>query len=168
MQCASYQFIAFDTNPSFFGLLWDTMNISALPAVSVNNIEGTWRDSTRRGGFSPCFWSPLFSSSSVAAGDTREAWQKHLTVLYPCRLSCSGYWPGSWPSPVQFSSGPSLSHVRLFWDHGQQHVRLPCPSPTPGACSNSCPSSRLWHPKILCFVVPFSFHLPSFLASGSF
>ena len=26
--------------------------------------------------------------------------------------------------------------------HGLQHVRLPCPSPTPGACSNSCPSTR--------------------------
>ena len=30
--------------------------------------------------------------------------------------------------------------------HGLQHTRLPCPSPTPGACSNSCPSSWWWHP----------------------
>ena len=32
--------------------------------------------------------------------------------------------------------------------HGLQHARLPCPSPTPGACSNSCPSSRWCHPTI--------------------
>ena len=32
--------------------------------------------------------------------------------------------------------------------HGLQHARLPCPSPTPGACSNSCPSSRWYHPTI--------------------
>ena len=32
--------------------------------------------------------------------------------------------------------------------HGLQHVRLPCPSPTPAACSNSCPLSRWCHPTI--------------------
>ena len=31
--------------------------------------------------------------------------------------------------------------------HGMQHARLPCPSPTPGACSNSCPSSWWYHPS---------------------
>ena len=41
-------------------------------------------------------------------------------------------------------------------------------SPTPGACSNSCPSSRWCHPTISSSVVPFSFCLQSFLASGSF
>ena len=50
--------------------------------------------------------------------------------------------------------------------HGLQHSRLPCPSPTPGACSNSCPSSRSCHPTISPSVVPFS-HLQSFPASGS-
>ena len=35
-----------------------------------------------------------------------------------------------------------LSHVRLFVTHGLQHVRLPCPSPSPRVCSNSCPLSR--------------------------
>ena len=40
----------------------------------------------------------------------------------------------------------------FLWPHGQQHTRLPCPSPTPGACSNSCPLSRWCHPtiSILC------------------
>ena len=54
-----------------------------------------------------------------------------------------------------------------LWPHGVQHGRLPCPSPTPGACSNSCPSSWWCHPTISSSVVPFS-RLQSFPASGSF
>ena len=52
--------------------------------------------------------------------------------------------------------------------HGLQHTRLPCPSPTPGACSNSCPLSRWCHPIVSSSVIPFSFCLQSFSASGSF
>ena len=47
-------------------------------------------------------------------------------------------------------------------------ARLPCPSPTPGACSDSCPSSWWCHPTISSSVIPFSSHLQSFLASRSF
>ena len=52
--------------------------------------------------------------------------------------------------------------------HGLQHTRLPCPSPTPRACSNSCPSSWWCHPTVSSSVIPFSFCLQSFPASGSF
>ena len=52
--------------------------------------------------------------------------------------------------------------------HGLQRARLPCPSPSPGACSNSSPSSQWCHPTILSSVVPFSSCLQSFPASGSF
>ena len=55
-----------------------------------------------------------------------------------------------------------------LWLHGLQHARLPCPSPTPGACSNSCPSSQWCHPIILSSVIPFSFCLQSFPSSESF
>ena len=55
-----------------------------------------------------------------------------------------------------------------LWPHGLQHAMLPCPSPTPGAYSNSCPSSRWFHPTISSSVVPFSSRLQSFPASGSF
>ena len=51
--------------------------------------------------------------------------------------------------------------------HGLQHARPSCPSPTPTACSNSCPLSGWCHPTISSSVVPFS-RLQSFLASGSF
>ena len=54
-----------------------------------------------------------------------------------------------------------------LWPHGLQHTRLPCPSPTPGACSNSCPLSQWCHPTILCPVVPFSSYLLSCPASES-
>ena len=40
--------------------------------------------------------------------------------------------------------------------HGLQHTRPPCPSPTPGACSNSCPSSWWCHPNISSSVIPFN------------
>ena len=52
--------------------------------------------------------------------------------------------------------------------HGLKHTRLPCPSPTLGACSNSCPLSECCHPTISYSVVPFSSRLQSFPASGSF
>ena len=52
--------------------------------------------------------------------------------------------------------------------HGLQHARLPCPLPTPGTCSNSCPLSQWCHETISSSVVPFSSCLQSFPASGSF
>ena len=52
--------------------------------------------------------------------------------------------------------------------HGLQHARLPCPSPSPRACSNSYPLSWWCHPTISSSVVPFSSCLQSFPASGSF
>ena len=66
-----------------------------------------------------------------------------------------------------FSSVQSLSHVRPFATHGLQQARLPCPSPTPRAYSNSCPLNRWCHPTIWPSVIPFSL-LQSFPALESF
>ena len=66
---------------------------------------------------------------------------------------------------VQFSHSVVSDSL---WPHGQQHARPPCPSPTPGIYSNSCPLIRWCHPTISSSVVPFSSHLQSFPASGSF
>ena len=73
-------------------------------------------------------------------------------------------------SRYQFSSVQfSLSVVSVsLQPHGLQHARLPCPSPTPGAYLNSCPSSQWCHTTISSSVVPFSSHLQSSPASGSF
>jgi len=65
----------------------------------------------------------------------------------------------------QFSGSVMSSSLQ---PHGLQHSKLPCPSPTPGACSNSCPLSLWCHPTILSSVVPLSSCLQSFPASGSF
>ena len=67
--------------------------------------------------------------------------------------------------PVQFSRSVVSNSLR---PHGWQHSRPPCPSPTPRVSSNSCPLSRWCHPTISSSVVPFSSHLQSFQASGSF
>ena len=56
-----------------------------------------------------------------------------------------------------------------LWPRGLQHARLPCPSPIPGASSNSCPLSQWCHTTtISSSVIPFSSCLQSFPASGSF
>ena len=76
----------------------------------------------------------------------------------------------NWLLIIQLSSA-QLSHsdvsdsLRL---HGLQHPRLPCPTPTPWAYSNSCPLSQWCHPAISSSVVPFSSCLQSFPGSGSF
>ena len=71
-------------------------------------------------------------------------------------------------SVFQFSAVESLSHVQLFATPWTTHTRLPCPSPTPRAYSNSCPSSQRCHPTISSSVIPFFSHLQSFLSSRSF
>ena len=64
------------------------------------------------------------------------------------------------PVSVQFSRS-------VVWPHGLQCARLPCPSPTPRACWNSCPSSQWCNLIISSSANPFSC-LQSFPASGSF
>ena len=68
-------------------------------------------------------------------------------------------------SSAQFSCSVLSNSL---WPHGLQHARVLCPSPTPRACSNSCPSSQWCRPTILSSVIPFSSCFQSFPASGSF
>ena len=85
------------------------------------------------------------------------------------------FWDGGWfifeVSIVKIYHSKQFSHsvmsdsLRL---HGLQHTRPPCPSPTPGIYSNSCPLSQWCHSTISSSVIPFSSHLQSFSASGSF
>ena len=79
--------------------------------------------------------------------------------------------PEDWRRPQgvrKFGVVQLLSRVQLFVTRGLHHSRPPCPSPTPRVYSNSCPSSQWCHPTISSSVVPFSSHLQSFPASGSF
>ena len=90
------------------------------------------------------------------------------TFVYLCFKDVDGAIWYDWilkRSSVQFS----LSVVSdSLWPHGLQHARFPCLSPTPRAYSNSCPLSQWCHPTTSSSVVPFSSHLQSFPATGSF
>ena len=67
--------------------------------------------------------------------------------------------------PIFFSSSAMPNSLQ---PHGLHHARLPCPSPSPGACSNSCPLSRWCYLTISSSAALFPFCLQSFPASGSF
>ena len=99
-----------------------------------------------------------------------EILQKHKcsVILWESRCMPSGTWQLLGPCLFllyQFSHSVRSDSLR---SHGRQHARLPCPSPTPGVYSNSCPSSQWCHPTISSSVVLFSSCLQSFSASGSF
>ena len=85
----------------------------------------------------------------------RQRWDSQETIVQP--------WGRVLVLP-QFSSVVSNS----LQPHGLMHARLPDPSPTPRAYSDSCPSSGWCHPTTSSSVVPFSSCLQSFPASGSF
>ena len=97
----------------------------------------------------------------------------YLTFLFIIRLLLS-YICFSRKKVVYRSQSPRLLLFSCsvmsnpLWHHGLQHARLPCPSPSPRACSNSCPLSRWCHPTGLSSVSSFSSCLQSFPASGSF
>ena len=75
-------------------------------------------------------------------------WLHHFLTTWPWE-NHSGFYICS----VQFSHSVMSDSL---WPQGLQHTRLPCPSPTPRACSNSCPLRQWCHPTILSSVVPFS------------
>ena len=81
-----------------------------------------------------------------------------VTILY--------YLPGSCNNCLLLFSRSVMSDS--LRPHGLQQARLPCPSLSPRACSNSCPLSQWCHPTISSSVVPFSSCLQSFPTSGSF
>ena len=105
---------------------------------------------------------------------------------YPLQYSCLGNWMdrAAWWATVygvtkiwtqQSACRPrSVSQVshsvvsESLWPHGLQHAGLPCPSPTPEACSNSCPATLWCYLAISSSVVPFSSRLQTFPASVSF
>ena len=90
----------------------------------------------------------------VAISSTRISPQPKVQILLSCGKCC-----------LLFSCSVMSNSMRL---HGLQHTRLPFPSPSPRACSNSRPLSQWCHPTISSSIVPFSSCLQTFPASGSF
>ena len=98
-----------------------------------------------------------------------SSWPKdQIRVLLHCRhlLYCLDHLGRPWTMSLgYFPKGRLVSQFSLsvmsnsLWPHGLQHTKLPCPSPTPRAYSNSCPSHKWCHRTISSSVVPFSPHL---------
>ena len=80
----------------------------------------------------------------------------HILLLGPSELPAPC---GPRLSLVQFSYSATPWTLNSLWPHGLQHARLPCPSPTLRASSNSCPSNQWCHPIISSSVIPF---IPAF------
>ena len=115
-------------------------------------------------------------------------WSNASAICTPTVTNVKGLWGLTWIQLVEtekWCCSYSETEERMFiacgivfisvaqscptlWPQRLQHSRLPCQSPTLGACSNSCPSSQWCHPTISSSVVPFSSCLQSFPASGSF
>ena len=120
---------------------------------------------------------PVFSITECCRLLPRHGSPFVITHLLSHLLSTTeALWKGQAGS---FSLYPQMHHQRAqicycsvvsdsLWPHGLQQARFLCPSPTPGAYSNSCLLSRWCHPTISSSVAPFSSWLQSFLASGSF
>ena len=94
----------------------------------------------------------------------RQEFKFLLQIFSNSNLVWSGY-ENSWM--VYCCCSVTRSCLTLQ-SHGLQHTRLPCPSPSPGVCSNSCPSSWWCHSTTSSSVIPFPSCLQSFPASGSF
>ena len=102
---------------------------------------------------------PAFSAEKTKSRSQKER-NRERGELWTLFFFCKNF--------IQFISVQSLSRVRLLWPHELQHARPPCPSPTPGIHSDSCPSSRWCHPAISSSVVPLSSCPQSLPASESF
>ena len=98
----------------------------------------------------------------------KELYLKLLSIFLPFSLhSCLAYYVLNYlrVQSVQLSYSVMSDSLQ---PQGLQHARLPYPSPTPGAYSNSCPSHWWCHPTISSSAIPFSSCLQSFPASGPF
>ena len=132
---------------------------------------------------SVCLHDHMDYQAFLSMGFSRQEYWSGLPCLHPGYLADPGIKPVSLMSPAlagmffttnstrEALTNKSVSSVThscpTLQPHGLQHTRLPCPSPTPGAYSNSCPSSRWCHPTISSSVIPLSFCLQSLPVSGS-
>ena len=123
-----------------------------------------------------CVWAQPGDSGEEAVGGEVLTAQSVLLAVPPALSAAGGPPPHlACQGPqavvqVQFSSVQFSRTVMSdsLQPHRLQHAKPPCPSPTPGVYSNSCPLSRWCRPTISSSVIPFSSRLQSFPVSGSF
>ena len=121
---------------------------------------------------SPALAAGFYATSTTGEAHMKSHWSLNALCIeqWLCILNYSVFpsldlfllW-NDFTEKLKFSD-QSLSHVRLFTT---SKTEVPCPSSTPGACSNSCPLCCWCHPTISSSVVSFSSRLQSFPASGS-
>ena len=108
-----------------------------------------------------CIWfwnlAGIIISKFCSGVKNYTIWFTKIMAATSCNIYSSPYSRFS----VQFSQSVVSDSL---WPQELQHTRLPCPSPTPRACSNSCPLSRWCHPTISSSVVPLLL-LPSIFPS---
>ena len=112
-----------------------------------------------------CFSRWQYNDQNRLFENDHQKRNSHAFLLIKVSLKIQGEKKQSQVSSVQFSHSVMSDSLR---PHGLQDTRLPCPSQTPGACSNSCPLSQWCRPTISSSVDPFSSRLQSFPESGSF
>ena len=121
-------------------------------------------------GWFPLGWTGLISLLTMGLSRALQHHSSKASILqrsafFMVQLLHPYMTTGKTISSVQFSCSVVSSSL---WPHGLQHARLPCPSPSPRVCSNSCPLRWWCHPPILSSVIPFSSCLQFFSASRSF
>ena len=166
--------------------MWDSCWVASLLWPSVSNISKTLRALTLKH-FQTCtafLWGTLKSRGKWMISPECPRCQDFLLCIFRLHVSYIFYFMMYLCTSkcihyiyiyvyiytyifimLLFSCSVTSNSLR---PHGPQQARLPCPSPFPRACSNSCPLSQWCHPPILSSVFPFSSCLQSFPASGSF
>ena len=147
-----------------FLYLWNLYHVNVLNSYIFLKVEcnpaiplGIHTEETRieRDTCTPIFIAALFiipRTWKQPRCPSADYWIRNLWYIYTVEYS------------VQFSCSVMSDSLR---PHESQHARPPCPSPTPGVHSNSCPLSRWCHPAISSWVVPFSSCPQSLPASES-
>ena len=146
--------------------------LAAKPSWSYSCTESLllwWSCSGSRRRYPPKGW--LWSSRRAEKEDEILVKTSHFIIpVWHLVWSLSGWLEKIFKHVVSLQSVQfSCSVLSDSWrPHGLQHARPPCPSPTLEVYSSSCPFSWWCHPTTSSSVVPFSSHLQSFPASGSF
>ena len=115
-----------------------------------------------------CFLDPLRCPGFLTSPDSEPC--PLFSISFRSSLNYLHSKDFIWFREIQFSSVQCSCSVMSdsLRPHELQHARLPCPSPTPGVHSDSCPSRQWYHPAISSSVVPFSSCPQSLPASESF
>ena len=159
------------------------------PSQRMHTITWKWKQDqmeTQRGPGGIYLVGPVGLNTDRVTNSSWFVWDFLIfitQVLHPRKPSVPGASVGHHMAVLTMASFPCLVGTEellsqlLFscsvvssslWPHGLQHARLPCPSPSPGACSNSCPLSQWCHPTISSSLVPFSSCPQDLPASRSF